>query len=151
MENLDAFLKEHPFFRDFPPQHMPLLTGCASNRVYRQGAYITRSGEEAKEFYLIRSGLVAVELDSGAESPIILQTLDDGDILGWSWLLPPYFWHFDAQVMKETRVYVLDGTCIRQKCEKNHSLGYEFLKRFAHIMESRLEATRLQLLDVYHK
>lgn len=151
METLVMLLKEHPFFKDFPPPFISLLTECASNRVYKQGSFITRSGEEAREFYLIREGIVAIELDAGTDHPIVLQTLDNGDILGWSWLLPPYYWHFDTHVQKETHLYVLDGPCIRQKCEKNHSLGYELLKRFAYIMETRLEATRLQLLDIYQK
>jgi hypothetical protein len=75
--------------------------------------------------------------------------LGEGEILGWSWLIPPYNWHFDARAVELTRAIALDGKCLRNKCEQDHDLGYELLKRFAHIMEQRLQATRLQLLDVY--
>ena len=81
--------------------------------------------------------------------PIMLATLGEGEILGWSWLLPPYLWRFHAHAVESTRAIALDGKCLRTKCEQNHDLGYEMLKRFAQIMEQRLEATRLQLLDVY--
>jgi len=149
METLEPLLKSHPFFRDLDESSLQLLAGCAINRVYHPGSYIFRSGEEANEFYLLRSGLVDVEIEANGQQPIVLQTVGEGEILGWSWLLPPYFWHFDARVQEEVRVLVLDGRCIRNKCENNHTLGFEMLKRFSKIMESRLESTRLQLLDVY--
>jgi CRP-like cAMP-binding protein len=79
----------------------------------------------------------------------MLATLGEGEILGWSWLLPPYQWKLHAHALEPTRAIALDGKCLRAKCEQNHDLGYEILKRFAQIMEQRLEATRLQLLDVY--
>ena len=78
-----------------------------------------------------------------------MATLGEGDILGWSWLMPPYHWQFHARAVEVTRAIALDGKCLRTKCEQNHDLGYELLKRFCHIIERRLEATRLQLLDVY--
>ncbi len=149
METLEPLLKVHPFFKDLDPRFITLLVGCASNRAYARGAFLTRAGEEANAFFLIRQGMVSIETSADGDTPIVLQTADEGDILGWSWLVPPYFWHFDARAVEDTRVFVLDGICIRQKCEANHTLGYELLKRFAHIMQSRLEATRLQLLDVY--
>ena len=79
----------------------------------------------------------------------MLATVDEGEILGWSWLLPPYQWRCHAHAIETVRAIALDGKCLRTKCEQNHDLGYEILKRFAQIMEQRLEATRLQLLDVY--
>ena len=80
---------------------------------------------------------------------MLLGTVDAGEILGWSWLLPPYQWKFNARAMESIRAIALDGKCLRTKCEENHDLGYELLKRFAQVIEKRLEATRLQLLDVY--
>ncbi len=70
-------------------------------------------------------------------------------MLGWSWLIPPYHWHFDAKAVEPTRAIALDARCMRTKCEKDHDLGYELMKRFAQIIEQRLDATRWQLLDVY--
>jgi CRP-like cAMP-binding protein len=92
---------------------------------------------------------VALEIVAPQRGPIIVETLGEGDILGWSWLIPPYNWHFDARAVELTRAIALDGKCLRTKCEADHDLGYELLKRFTNIMEQRLEATRLQLLDIY--
>jgi len=90
-----------------------------------------------------------VEVLAPQHKPIIISTLSMGEILGWSWLLPPFQWKFHARAVDDVRAIGLDGKCLRTKCEENHDLGYEVLKRFAQIMEQRLEATRLQLLDVY--
>jgi len=81
--------------------------------------------------------------------PLIVSTLGEGEILGWSWLLPPYQWRFHAHAVDDTRAIALDGKCLRNKCEQNHDLGYELLKRFYRIIDQRLEAARFQLLDVY--
>ncbi len=90
-----------------------------------------------------------MEIFAPQRKPIMLATLAEGEILGWSWLLPPYQWRLHAHALETVRAIALDGKCLRTKCEQNHDLGYEILKRFAQIMEQRLEATRLQLLDVY--
>ncbi|NLP11104.1 cyclic nucleotide-binding domain-containing protein [bacterium] len=151
METLKPFLQRHGFFKDLDPQFIELIVGCASNRRYPKNNYLCKQGEEANDFFLVREGRVAIEIPIQQNHPIILQTVEEGDILGWSWLLPPYFWHFDARAEQDVRVIALDGRCIRAQCESNQALGYEMLKRFAQIMEKRLEATRLQLLDVYGK
>lgn len=149
MENLKPILAEHPFLKDLDPGHLELIVGCASNVRFDPGHFIFRDGEEANQFYVLRHGKVALEIVAPQRGPIIVETLGEGDILGWSWLIPPYNWHFDARAVELTRAIALDGKCLRTKCEQDHDLGYELLKRFAHIMEQRLEATMLQLLDVY--
>jgi CRP-like cAMP-binding protein len=125
------------------------LLGCASNVRFDAGQFILREGEDANYFYLIRHGKVALEIFAGHRGPITVETLEDGDIVGWSWLFPPYRWRFDARAVEITRAIALDGKCLRTKSEQDHDLGYELLKRFARIVEERLQATRLQLLDVY--
>ena len=82
---------------------------------------------------------------------MMIQTIDEGDVLGWSWLFPPYVWHFDVKAVELTRAIAMDGECLRNKCEEDHELGYEIMKRFSHVMVNRLSATRLQLLDIYGK
>lgn len=149
METLERIIAEHPFFAGLESYYTGLLVGCGANVRFQPGAYIFKEGEEANEFYLIRSGRVALEIFAPQRKPIAVETLEEGDILGWSWLLPPYIWKFHAHAVQDTRAIALDGKCLRTKCEQNHDLGYEVLKRFAQIMERRLEATRLQLLDVY--
>jgi CRP/FNR family transcriptional regulator, cyclic AMP receptor protein len=149
METLEAILAKHPFFDRLEQRHLDLLVGCASNVRFDAGQFILREGEEANHFYLIRHGKVALEIFAGHRGPITVETLEDGDIVGWSWLFPPYRWRFDARAVDITRAIALDGKCLRTKSEQDHDLGYELLKRFARIVEERLQATRLQLLDVY--
>jgi len=126
-----------------------LMVSCAANVNFKAGTYIFREGDPANTFYLIRQGKAAVEVSAPQHKPIIISTLGVGEILGWSWLVAPFQWKFQARAMEDMRAISLDGKCLRTKCEENHDLGYEVLKRFAQIMEQRLEAARLQLLDVY--
>ena len=149
METLERIIAEHPFFAGLESYYTNLLVGCASNVRFDGGTYIFKEAEEANEFYLIRAGKVALEIFAPHRKPIMLATLGEGEILGWSWLLPPYHWRFHAHALEPTRAIALDGKCLRTKCEQNHDLGYEMLKRFAKIMGQRLEATLYQLLDVY--
>jgi len=149
METLKHVIEEHPFFIDLPAPYFDLLVGCAANVRFNSGTYIFKEGAEANEFFLIRHGQVALEIFAAQRKPTIVETLNAGEILGWSWLLPPYQWRFQARAVEPVRAISLDGKCLRAKCEQNHDLGYELLKRFAKIIERRLEATRLQLLDIY--
>ncbi|MFI5312391.1 MAG: Crp/Fnr family transcriptional regulator [Gemmatimonadales bacterium] len=149
MATLEGILSAHPFFHDLPPRHLGLLVGCASNVRFEPGQFLFRTGEEANQFFLIRHGRIALEVTAPGRRPLTLQTLGEGEILGWTWLIPPYHWMFDAQAVEQTRAVALDGKCLRGKCEADHDLGYELLKRFAQVMEQRLVAARLQLLDVY--
>ncbi|HXJ92568.1 MAG TPA: cyclic nucleotide-binding domain-containing protein [Terriglobia bacterium] len=149
MEDLKNILTTHPFFAGMRPEHLQLLVGCASNVRFDAGKFILREGEEANEFYLLRHGKVALEVYGPARGPVNIQTLGEGDILGWSWLVPPYRWKFDARVVEMTRAIALDGKCLRQKSETDCQLGYELLKRFSQVMVDHLQAARLQLLNVY--
>lgn len=150
MQTLEPILAQHPFFTNLEQRHLDLLVGCARNARFDAGQFLCRAGEEANQFFLIRHGTISLEIARApGRPPAVLQTLGPGEILGWSWLIPPYHWMFDARAVEQCRVVALDGACLRTKCEADHDLGYELLKRFAHIMEQRLQATRLQLLDVY--
>lgn len=151
METLEHLLSEHPFLKGLDPKYIQLITGCASNVRFDAGQIIIREGEEADQFYIIRQGKVALQIYTPTHGSIIIDTLTDGDVLGWSWLIPPYQWRFDAVAIELTRAIALDGKCLRNKCESDHSLGYELLKRFSSIVDERLESTRLRLLDVYDK
>jgi CRP/FNR family cyclic AMP-dependent transcriptional regulator len=149
MQTLQGIVSEHPFFVDMPAQHMETVVGCVSNVRFEAGNCIFREGEEANHFYLIREGKVALRIHSERRGPLTILTLCEGEILGWSWLFPPYRWKFSARAMEGPRAFAVDGKCLREKAERDHALGYELLKRFAHVVEERLEATRLQLLNVY--
>lgn len=150
MQTLEPTLAEHPFFKGLEPKYLKLITGCASNVRYDRGEYIFREGEPASHFYIIRQGKVALEVFAAQRGPITIETIEAGEVLGWSWLFPPYRWHFSAHIIEPIRAIVLDGICLRTKGEEDHDLGYELMKRVSRIMMERLQATRLQLLDVYN-
>jgi CRP/FNR family cyclic AMP-dependent transcriptional regulator len=149
MEDLERILSEHPFLSGMEQEHIKLLAGCAKNVVFKAGEFIFREGEPADTFYFIRHGRVSVEIYTAHKGPIIVRSREAGEIFGWSWLVPPYRWHFDARAVELTRALAIDGKCIREKCEQDHDLGYALMKRFTLVIAERLEATRLQLLDVY--
>ncbi|MDP3063773.1 MAG: cyclic nucleotide-binding domain-containing protein [Chloroflexota bacterium] len=149
MQTLEPILAAHPFLKDLAPRHLAVLVGCASNVRFDAGQFLFHEGEEANHFYIVRRGRVALEIAAPGRAPIVIQTIGEGEVLGWSWLLPPYRWHFDARAVELTRAIALDGGCLRTRCEEDHDLGYELLKRFAAVVVDRLQATRLQLMDVY--
>ena len=149
VETLEPLLTEHPFFRGLAPGDIRFLAGCVKNARFQAGQVIFREGEDADQFYLIRDGRVALEIFAPGRGSAPILTLGAGDSLGWSWLVPPYKWRFDARAIEATRAFALDGKCLREKCDQDSRLGYELLKRIAAIIAERLHATRLQMLDVY--
>ena len=149
MESLEPLLAEHPFLKGLDPRYTQIITGCASNVRFDTGQIIFREGEEANQFYIIRQGKVALQIYTPGRGSIIIDTLTEGEVLGWSWLIPPYQWRFDAVASELTRAIALDGKCLRNKCEADHDLGYELLKRFSSIVDQRLESTRIRLLNIY--
>lgn len=148
-QSLEQILLNHPFFRDLPFEDVKFISGCGKNSVFKEGSFIIEEGKPADEFYLIRNGIVSIETHVPQRGSITLQTLKAGDILGWSWLFPPYLWNFDARVIEPVHVLVLDGKCLRAKCDQSPAMGYRLVRKFAEMMTARLRATRLQLLDVY--
>jgi CRP-like cAMP-binding protein len=150
-QTLEPLLAQHPFFQGLSAADIQLLAGCATNVVFKAGEMIGREGDAANQFYLLRQGNVALEVYVPERGQVVLQTIGAGEIVGWSWLIPPYQWRFDVRAVELTRALALDGKCLRGKCEDNPRLGYELLKRVAQVFAERLLATRLQLLDVYGK
>jgi len=148
-ENLSEILRQHPFIAGLSDAHLQVLAGCASNVRFPEGTSLLREGEVANKFFLIRTGRVGLETDVNARGKIRIQTVGPGDVLGWSWLISPFRWHFNGVAVTEVRAIALDGECLRKKCDQDHDFGYEMLSRLSHIMERRLEATRMQLLDLY--
>ncbi len=149
MHSLHDILSKHPFMAGLEDRHVETLVGCAANRRFNAGEYLAREGEQANSFYLVRAGKVALQIYVPHHGGLCLATLEEGDILGWSWLVAPYRWHCDARAIEPVRALVLDGKCLRNKCEQDHELGYQLLTRFSTLIQERLEATRFQLADVY--
>ncbi len=150
-KEIDDLLQEHPFFKDMNPDWLALIAGCGRNVAFSPGDLIAKEGDDADEFYAVRHGTVAIEVYAPGAGSLTIQTLREGAILGWSWILPPHRWMFDVRAVETTRAIHFDATCLRTKCDEVPAMGYEFMKRFAAVVTDRLNATRLQLLDVYGK
>jgi CRP/FNR family transcriptional regulator, cyclic AMP receptor protein len=142
-------LHEAAFFRGLRPETIELVAGCGSNVQYQAGDLLFREGDHADTFFLVRHGSVAIEAYVPTGGALVIETIDAGDVVGWSWLFPPYRWHFDAHAVTAVRATAFDGACLRGKCDADPALGYELVSRFAQTMIGRLQATRLRLLDVY--
>jgi CRP-like cAMP-binding protein len=149
VENLERIIREHPFFAGLEPTFCTLVCGCAKNVRFDPGEYLLREGGEASEFYLLREGRVALEIAAPGRGALTIATLGAGEIVGVSWLIPPYRWSYDARALAAVRAISIDARCLRAKCEEDHHLGYEMMKRVVPIVVSRLQAARLQLLDLY--
>lgn len=149
MKDIEALIREHSVFRGMDTDYITLIAGCGKNVRFNEGVRIFREGDPADQFYLLRRGRVALQINLPGQEPRTLQTLSAGDVLGWSWLFPPYQWYSDAMALEAVGAVALDGACLRGKCDEDPRLGYEMMKRFSRIMLDRLQATRLQLLDVY--
>jgi len=149
MEGLQRIVKEHPFFAGMQNAFCELVCGCAKNVRFEAGQYVFHEGEPADWFYLLRHGRVALQVTAPGRGAVTFQTMAEGEIVGLSWLIPPYRWTYDAKAIELTRAIAMDAKCLRQKCEADHDLGYEMMKRFLPVLIQRLQATRLQILDVY--
>jgi CRP/FNR family cyclic AMP-dependent transcriptional regulator len=149
MRTIDALLPDVPMFEGMGSERLALIAGCAVNRVFENDAYLLREGEPAEVFYAIREGDVALETYVPQRGALTLQTLHAGEVLGWSWLVSPHRTTFDARAIGQVHTLAFDGRCLRGKCEQDHDLGYDVLMRFVPVIVERLQATRLQMLDVY--
>jgi CRP/FNR family transcriptional regulator, cyclic AMP receptor protein len=149
MKTIDTLIHDVPIFQGMPPEAFELLSGCASNIRFTDGEMLFREGDDANVFYVIRHGRVALDMYVPARGPMTIETLDPGEVIGWSWLFPPYRWHFDAKALGIVRATVFGGACLREKCEQDTAFGYDLMNRFAQVMIERLQWTRLRLLDVY--
>jgi len=149
MKALDELIADSPVFAGLAPEQLQLIAGCGRNEHFEAGTPLFREGGTADRFFLIRAGAVALEIVPPAGGTLVIETLHDGDVVGWSWLFPPHRWHFDGRATVPTSLIAFDGACLRGKCDADHELGYELMRRFAASLVERLQATRLQLLDVY--
>ena len=108
---LEPILKEHLFFKGITPDYLSLLVSCASNVRFDAGEYLMREGEEANNFYLLRHGEVSVEVAIPGKGHRTVEKLHEGDVVGWSWLFPPYRWHYSVKSDTLVRAIAL-GWCL---------------------------------------
>ena len=149
MRTIETLIHDAPIFRGLSPQALELLSGCASNVRFVADEMLFREGDEADVFYVVRHGRVALDMFVPARGPVTIETVDPGEVIGWSWLFPPYRWHFDARALGLVRATRFDAACLREKCEADTAFGYDLMGRFAQVLIERLQWTRLRLLDVY--
>jgi CRP-like cAMP-binding protein len=147
--SIDTLLKQIPVFQDLASEHLALIGGCASNVRFDEGQMLFNEGDPADRFFVVRHGLVAIELYAPQKGRVTIETVRNNGIVGWSWLIQPYRWHFDARAVESTRAVAIDAQCLRGKCEEDTKLGYMLMQRFAQVMTKRLQAAAMQLLDVY--
>ena len=147
--SLSTLLADVPLLAGLPAERLELLAGCASNVRFHEGQVLFRESDPADTFYVVRHGSVAVETFVPARGPMMIETVEPGEVLGWSWLFPPFRWHFDARALTVVRATAIDGACLRGKCDADPALGYDLMSRFAQVLIERLQWTRLRLLDVY--
>jgi CRP/FNR family transcriptional regulator, cyclic AMP receptor protein len=149
MKTLDEVVAETPIFTGLGREYLRLMAGCGQNTGFEAGQFLFHEGDQADTFYLVRRGRVMLETFVPGRGALTIETVDEGGVVGWSWLFPPYRWHYDARALDVVRAVAFDGKCLRDKFNEDHTLGFELLGRFSPLMVERLEATRLQLMDVY--
>ena len=145
MQTLPEGIIAHPFLKGLSAHQLQILGDCAMEVAFSAGERLFREGDPANRFYLIVEGEVVLESDAGERDPVLIQTLGAGEVLGWSWLLPPYYWQFNARAVRPTKAVFFYGTRLREACERDHDLGYELMKRTAAVVIQRLQAARRQL------
>ena len=148
MQTIAQYLPEHPFFAGLDAATTNLLAGCASNIHVRADELLFREGTPADHFYLLRHGRIAIEVRTPGPA-MVLDTVEDGDVVGWSWVVPPYLWTFDGRASIDTSAVAFDAACLRVKCLANPLLGYDLMMRFVRLMNQRLQSARVRLIDMY--
>ncbi|MGI9614981.1 MAG: cyclic nucleotide-binding domain-containing protein [Acidimicrobiales bacterium] len=149
MTQIEESLIGFELFRDLDSEHLSALASGAGLRVFRADEYLLAAEQPADAIYAIRSGRVAIEIDGGNRGPVIIETIGSGDVVGISWLLPPYRWTFGARAVDDVEAVRLDAVALRELCDEQPVFGYELYKRFTRLIHRRLVATRLRVIDLY--
>ncbi len=139
----------HPLLAGLPGDAVEQVAGCALNKAFRPGELLLTEGEPADTLFLLRRGRVAIEVYSPGRGRIVIETVGPGGVVGWSWLFPPFRWHFDVRAIDAVGVIAVDAACLRAKAEADHALGHQLVTRVAEVLLDRLQATRVRLLDLY--
>jgi CRP-like cAMP-binding protein len=142
-------LAQHQFFEGLERSVIDLVAGCGRHVVFPLGTQLFSEGEAADRFFVVHHGRVALGTKAPGRPAPVIDTVEEGEVLGWSWLFAPYAWHFDARAVSDVRAVAFDARCLRTKCDDDPRVGYQLMQRFAGVLVQRLQATRLRLLDLY--
>src|SRR5579872_1864620 len=121
--SVDAAISGHPFLAGLGPHHLRLLSDCAMPARFTTAELIFKEGDPANRFYLIQKGKIALECYTKEKGQALIQIIGNGDVLGWSWLFPPYCWHFNARALEPTEAIFIYANPLREECESDHELG----------------------------
>ncbi len=146
--SIEDSIRRHRFFRDISDEDARSIAAYASEVTFKKDEFIFREGEIADSLYLITYGKVSLELSTAHRGRIIVQTIDEDDVLGVSWVSPPYRWQFDARALMLTRAIRIDAKSLRRLCDEDNALGYRLMKRLIDVIIRRMQAVRLQLLEI---
>lgn len=149
IESMSELLRDQPLFSGLPADGIDTVVGCARNAAFNAGQLLMAEGAEATTLYLLRRGSVAIEVHAPGRGGLIVQTLGPGKVVGWSWLVPPFRWNFDARAVTPVGAVAIDGTCLREKADAQPAFGYALLGRISAMLLEQLHATLIQLLDLY--
>ncbi|RKX33527.1 MAG: Crp/Fnr family transcriptional regulator [Verrucomicrobia bacterium] len=146
---LKDILATHPLLRKLSPDTRSLLHDCAIEVSIKKDEYLLKTGENADRFYLVQHGSVALQIYDPRIGSIEFMTVQENDVVGWSWMFPPCRWHFDAMAKEDVSAVQVDGVQLLLRCETDYRIGYQLMSCFSQIMMERLVAARLQMLDLY--
>jgi CRP-like cAMP-binding protein len=139
----------HPFQAGLATEHRLALAADATTALFTAGQRIFADGSTAREFWLLESGGVALDIPVPGQGDVVVETLSGPTLLGWSWLYPPYRWHFGAVAREPSVALVFDAAAVRDRCQADPAFGYAVLNLLAPVIIQRLQATRLRMLDLY--
>lgn len=146
-EEVADYLRSHTIFSDLDPAHTEILAKHVEEQTFAAGDLLFRQMDPAETFYILMDGSIKVEVPSIMGPALVVQTLGADEVLGWSWLMPPYKWTFEAKAESESKVLAFDGKALLQHCEKDNTFGYALMKRFTGLMSQRLHAARMKMMD----
>jgi CRP/FNR family transcriptional regulator, cyclic AMP receptor protein len=144
------YLKCHDFFSEFSADGLKFLSDCSAIRQISKGEILFRQGEKADKFYVVRRGCISVQMPAVMGPNLEIQSLNKDQLLGWSWLIPPYKWTFQTKAEEDSELLMFDGTAILARCEEDSKFGFELLKKFATLMSVRLDAARKKMMDEWN-
>lgn len=146
---MSQLLEAYPLLSGMSSEALALVAGCARNVAFEPGDLLFAEGASADTFYLIRRGHASIEVHAPGRGALVIETLGPGEVVGWSWLIEPYRWTFDARAHDSLGAIAIDGACLRAKALADPTFGYVLLQRVAGQILARLQATRMRLLDLY--
>jgi len=145
--SITQVLADAPVFQGMSTEYVERLAGHAAERKVENGTCLFRSGDPAKHFYLLVEGEISIEIPALSGPTLQVQRLKPVRVLGWSWLLPPFKWSFNARAETDARVLEFDGESVLNECESDPTFGFEVIKRFSGLMAERLDAAHRKMME----